>query len=41
VRIDTPLPAATEVQLVVEPAGGGDVLDRTLWLDPLVLRQAE
>lgn len=41
VRIDAPLTAATEVQLVVEPADGGDVLDRTLWLDPLVLRPGE
>jgi len=41
VRIDAPLPAATELQLVVEPADGGDVLDRTLWLDPLVLHTGE
>lgn len=35
VRID--LGAATTVELVVEPADGGDVLDRVLWLDPRVI----
>lgn len=30
-------PATTELELVVEPSDGGDILDRTLWLDPLVV----
>ena len=35
VRVD--LGSATAVELVVEPADGGDVLDRVLWLDPRVV----
>jgi hypothetical protein len=35
VRVD--LGPATSVELVVEPADGGDVLDRVLWLDPRVV----
>ena len=34
--IDLPLAAATSLELVVEPADGGSVLDRSLWLDPRV-----
>lgn len=34
--VDLPLAGATIVQLQVEPADGGTVLDRTLWLDPQV-----
>lgn len=35
VRVD--LGSATMIELVVEPADGGDVLDRVLWLDPRVV----
>ncbi len=34
--IDLPLAGVTTLQLDVEPADGGTVLDRTLWLDPQV-----
>jgi hypothetical protein len=40
-RIGVDLPAATEFELVVDPADGGAVLDRTLWLDPLVVLHSD
>ncbi len=40
VVIDLPLAGATFLQLQVEPAAGGTVLDRTLWLDPQLVFSA-
>lgn len=40
VVIDLPLPGITILQLEVQPADGGTVLDRTLWLDPQVIFSA-
>lgn len=38
-RIRVDFAAATELVLVVESADAGDVLDRTLWLDPVAVRR--
>ena len=34
------LRGATRIELVVDPADDGDILDRTLWLDPRVVGEA-
>lgn len=34
--VDVPLDGAREVELVVDPADAGTVLDRTIWLDPRI-----
>lgn len=34
------LPSATQLELAIDPADGGAVLDRTLWLDPVVVRDS-
>lgn len=34
--IDVPLDGARDVELVVDPADAGPVLDRTIWLDPRI-----
>lgn len=40
-RIRVEFSASSVLELVVDPADGGDVLDRTLWLDPVAVLPSE